>query len=549
MKLKRSSWLAVPAVLALSLTACSSGGNTSSESGESSGTQSEEATPAASGEKIIANNTEPQNPLIPTNTNEVGGGKLVDLLFAGLTYYAADGSVKNDMAESIETEDSQVYTIKIKDGQTFSDGTPVTASSFVDAWTLGSKNKDLSAYFFAPIAGTNDDGELEDGADSMSGLEVVDDTTFKVTLKQPESDFPLRLGYSAFFPLPQSTLDDPVAGGESPIGNGPYKVGDAGWVHDESIELIPNESYKGDRQAKNAGIDFIFYPTQSAAYADLLSNQLDVLDAIPDEALASFEQELGDRAVNQPAAVFQSFTIPERLEHFSGEEGILRREAISRAINREEITNAIFSSTRTPARDFTSPVISGYDANLKNAVNVDFDPEGAKDLWAQADAISPWSGTFEIAYNSDGGHQAWADAVANQLVNNLGIDAMGAPYPDFKTLRSEVTDRTIQTAFRTGWQADYPALGNFLGPLYGTGAGSNDGDYSNPVVDALFNDAAAAKTVEEGNAKLQEAQEILLEELPAVPLWYANVTGGFSEKVDNVVFGWNSVPLYYDITK
>lgn len=549
MKLKRSSWLAVPAVLALSLTACSSGGNTSSESGESSGTQSEEATPAASGEKIIANNTEPQNPLIPTNTNEVGGGKLVDLLFAGLTYYAADGSVKNDMAESIETEDSQVYTIKIKDGQTFSDGTPVTASSFVDAWTLGSKNKDLSAYFFAPIAGTNDDGELEDGADSMSGLEVVDDTTFKVTLKQPESDFPLRLGYSAFFPLPQSTLDDPVAGGESPIGNGPYKVGDAGWVHDESIELIPNESYKGDRQAKNAGIDFIFYPTQSAAYADLLSNQLDVLDAIPDEALASFEQELGDRAVNQPAAVFQSFTIPERLEHFSGEEGILRREAISRAINREEITNAIFSSTRTPARDFTSPVISGYDANLKNAVNVDFDPEGAKDLWAQADAISPWSGTFEIAYNSDGGHQAWADAVANQLVNNLGIDAMGAPYPDFKTLRSEVTDRTIQTAFRTGWQADYPSLGNFLGPLYGTGAGSNDGDYSNPVVDALFNDAAAAKTVEEGNAKLQEAQEILLEELPAVPLWYANVTGGFSEKVDNVVFGWNSVPLYYDITK
>ncbi len=548
MKLKRSSWLAIPAVLALSLTACSSGGNTSAESGGSGDAQSEE-TPAASGEKIIANSTEPQNPLIPTNTNEVGGGKLIDLLFAGLTYYAADGSVKNDMAESIETEDSQVYTIKLKEGQTFSDGTPVTASSFVDAWTLGSKDKHLSAYFFAPIAGTNDDGELEEGADTMSGLEVVDDTTFKVTLKQPESDFPLRLGYSAFFPLPQSTLDDPTAGGENPIGNGPYKVGDAGWVHDESIELVPSESYKGDRQVKNAGIDFIFYPTQSAAYADLLSNQLDVLDAIPDEALASFEEELGDRAVNQPAAVFQSFTIPERLEHFSGEEGILRREAISRAINREEVTTAIFSGTRTPARDFTSPVIAGYDANLKNAVNVDFDPDGAKELWAQADAISPWTGTFEIAYNSDGGHQAWVDAVTNQLVNNLGIDALGAPYPDFKTLRGEVTERTIQTAFRTGWQADYPALGNFLGPLYGTGAGSNDGDYSNPDVDALFNDAAAAKTVEEGNAKLQEAQEILLEQLPAIPLWYSNVTGGYSEKVSNVEFGWNSVPLYYNVTK
>lgn len=543
----RKTWLAVPAVLALSLGACASGGGGS----DAESTQSEDDAKLVgetTSEMIIANGTEPQNPLIPTNTNEVGGGRIVDLLFAGLVYYGADGSVHNDMAESIETEDAQHYTVTLKEGQTFSDGTPVTAASFVDAWNFGAKNEHLSAYFFSPIAGTTEDGLLE-GSDTMSGLAVVDDTTFTIELKQPESDFPLRLGYSAFFPLPQSTLDDIDKGGEEPIGNGPYKVGDQGWVHNERIQLVPAENYAGDRQAKNGGIDFVFYPTQTAAYADLLSGQLDVLDAIPDEALATFEQELGDRAVNQPAAVFQSFTIPERLEHFEGEEGILRRQAISMAINREEITEAIFSGTRTPARDFTSPVISGWDGNLENAWVLDFDPEKAKELWAQADAIKPWSGKFEIAYNSDGGHQAWADAVSNQLTNNLGIEALGKPYPDFKSLRDEVTNRTIKTPFRTGWQADYPALGNFLGPLYATGAGSNDGDYSNPDFDALLSDAAAAPSVEEGNTLLQDAQEILLQDLPAVPLWYANVTGGFSEAAQNVEFGWNSVPLYYNVTK
>ena len=548
MRLKRS-WLAIPAQLALSLSACSTGddSNKDSQSGDAS---SSTETEAVDGELVIANSTEPQNPLIPTNTNEVGGGKLIDLLFAGLVYYAADGSVHMDAAESIETDDSQVYTVKLKEGQKFSDGTDVTAASFVDAWNVGAKENHLSAYFFQPIEGTNDEGALEEGESEMSGLEVIDDTTFTITLKQPESDFPLRLGYSAFYPLPQSTLDDQEKGGEEGIGNGPYKIGPAGWVHNERIELVPKDTYTGDSVAQNAGIEFIFYPTQTAAYADLLSGQLDVLDAIPDEALATFETELGDRAVNQPAAIFQSFTIPEEtMKGFEGEEGILRRQAISMAINREEITEAIFSGTRTPARDFTSPVIDGYDPNLANAKYLDFDPEAAQELWAKADAISPYDGKFEIAYNSDGGHQAWVDAVANQLVNNLGIDAVGKPYPDFKSLRDEVTQRTIKTAFRTGWQADYPALGNFLGPLYATGAGANDGDYSNPDFDAYLNDAAAAATVEEGNKLLQDAQEILLEQLPAIPLWYSNVTGGYSEAVGNVEFGWNSVPLYYEITK
>lgn len=559
MKIKRLGIVAIAlgAAGALTLSGCASGSTA----------------PAASGDAtaiITANGTEPQNPLIPTNTNEVGGGKILDSIFAGLVYYDAKGAPVNDVAESITTDDSITYTITIKSGLTFTNDEPITSNSFVDAWNYGAllSNAQLSSYFFDPIVGfsdlqnTMDDptGALdEEGAllqvpdplaETMSGLEVVDDTTFTVTLISPQADFPLRLGYSAFLPLPASAWDDLAVFGENPIGNGPYMfASDSAWQHNAKLDLVVNPDYDGGRKAQNGGLTFTFYPDLGAAYADMLGGNLDVLDQIPDSAFGTFESDLGDRALNQPSAVFQSFTIPERLAHFGGEEGDLRRQAISMAINREEITDIIFEGTRTPASDFTAPVIDGWSDSLTGAEVLEFNETGAQELWAEADAISPWSGTFQIAYNSDAAHQGWVDAVTNSIKNVLGIEASGAPYPTFPELRTLVTNRTIETAFRTGWQADYPSLFNFLGPLYATGAGSNDGDYSNPEFDALMDSGSTATDVAEANSDFQAAQEILLIDLPAIPLWYQNASGGFGEDVQNVEFGWNSVPLFHQITK
>jgi oligopeptide transport system substrate-binding protein len=527
--------IALAAAGALTLSGCTSGAPSSTEGAGSSTAI------------ITTNGSEPQNPLIPTNTNEVGGGKIIDSIFAGLIYYDASGAPINDVAESIETDDAQNYTIKIKPDLTFTNGEPVTANSFVDAWNYGAllSNEQLSSYFFESIEGFSYDEDSE-----LTGLEVVDDTTFTVALTQPESDFPLRLGYSAFYPLPESAFEDMAAFGENPVGNGPYMLdGEGAWKHNEKIDLVVNPDYDGGRKPVNGGLSIIFYATQEASYADLQGGNLDVLDQIPAGALSTYEDEFADRSVNQAAAVFQSFTIPARLPHFDGEEGQLRRAAISKAINREEITDVIFSGTRTPAHDFTSPVIDGYSEDIPGSEVLDFDADEAKKLWAEADAIAPWDGTFQIGYNADGGHQAWVDAVANQLKNNLGIDASGAPYPTFAEFRTAITDRTIQTAFRTGWQADYPALFNFLGPIYGTDAGSNDGDYSNPEFDALLAEGLAETDLDAANAIFQQAQEILFVDLPATPLWYATVNGAWGESVDNVEYGWNSVPLYDQITK
>ncbi len=493
---------------------------------------------------------EPENPLIPANTNEVNGGQVLNNMFAGLVYYKADGSWDYDAAESIESDDYINWTIKLKADQKFSDGTPVTADSFVKAWQWAASNPDLLNQWWFIDAIAFEGGTYDGGEDTLA-LDVVDDTTFTVKLAQPRADFPVALGYTVFFPLPESFFDDPDAFGDAPVGNGPYKLSEDGWVHGESLNLVPNESYTGPRKAQNGGLNFIVYATQDAAYADLLSDNVDVIDTVPTSALETYKDDLGDRAVEQGSAVFQSFTMNYNLEHFGNDdEGKLRRAAISHAINRAEITDVIFQGTRQPAEDFTSPVIAGFDPEgIEGSDVMEYDVDKAKELWAQADAINPWSGTFQLAYNADGGHQEWVDATVNSIKNALGIDAVGLPYPDFAGLRTEVNDRTIKAAFRTGWQFDFPSQANILGALYVTGAGSNDADYSNANFDKLFREGLAAPTQEEQSELFNEAQGQLFEDLPAIPLWYGSVTAGYSSLVDNVEYGWDSWPILYSVTK
>ena len=346
----------------------------------------EAITTTASDGIVRANDTEPQNPLVPSNTNEVGGGRVVDLLFAGLVAYEADGSVKNEVAESIETSDNQSFTVKLKDGWTFSDGTPVTADSFIKAWNYGAlaSNAQLSNYFYELIEGYSDEKDSE-----LSGLKKVDDLTFTIKLTAPASDFKLRLGYSAFYPLPESAYEDMAAFGQKPIGNGPYTL--TSWEHDSQIELAANPSYQGVRPAKNKGITFTIYTDYDSAYNDLLADTLDVLDAIPDSALSSFKDELGERAINQPGAVIQCFAIDVNTEHWKmDDEGRARRAALSRAIDRKQICDTLYYETRTPASDFTSPVIAGWKDKVTGNEVLQFDEAEAKSLWDKAEAISSY---------------------------------------------------------------------------------------------------------------------------------------------------------------
>ena len=500
----------------------------------------------AGGGIITVNNTEPQKGLIPADTSEVGGGKVVDALWEGLVYYDAEGQTQMGVAESIESEDGTTWTVKLREDAVFSDGTPVQAHNFVDAWNFSANldNALDNQYFFAAIEGFSE----EEAVEELSGLKLVDDYTFTVAATP---DFPDRLGYSAYYPLPDVAFDDIEAFGQNPIGNGLYKLdGEGAWKHDQSISLVKNDTYVGPREVNNDGIEFKIYSSLDAAYTDLQAGNLDVLDQIPDTAFSVFQDDLGDRAINQAGALITTLAISVNLPHFGmDEEGKLRRQALSHAVDREEIIDVIFDGTNIAAKDFTSPVVDGYTEDLDGAEVLEFDAAKAKALWEEADAISPFDGTIEVATNSDGPHQVWIEAVANQWKNNLGVDSAPKLYPTFAAFLDDREADVVGGPFRAGWQADYPGAYNFLQPLYYTNASSNHGFYANAEFDALLDSAVSNTDHDASIADLHAAQEILLEDLPSIPLWYQGTTGGHSESVDNVTFGWNSVPIFNEITK
>ncbi|WEV46359.1 ABC transporter substrate-binding protein [Bifidobacterium sp. ESL0690] len=511
---------------------------------------------ATTDEIIKVDNTEPQSPLVPSNTNEMGGGKVIRYLFEGLVSYDAKGKQHMEVAKSITPNaDATQYTIKLNDGWKFTNGEKVTASSFADAWSYAAnvKNAQKQSSRMSIIKGYDELQNPSVAADAkLSGLEVKDPLTLVVTLKSPDSVFPIQLAHQSFFPLPSAAYKDIKAFGKAPIGDGPYKF--KSWQPNTDILVVKNPDYQGSRKAANAGIDYRVYTNEDAAYADLQSGNLDVMEEVPQSALKTFRTDSSVKAFVQPGSSYQGFVIPESLPHFAlGKEGNLRRQAISMAINRKQIVSKIYQNTKTPSTDFTSPLVPEHSKELKNSANLQYNPTKAKELWKQADQISKFTGDFKIAYNSDAAHKPWVDAVSNSLKNTLGINASGDPYPTFSDIRNQVTDRSIKTAFRSGWMLDYPTAEDYMTPLYSSssadGHGSNDGDYKSPAFDAALAKALSQTDVAKRTADFKSAQEILLNDLPSIPLWNEDVAAAASTKVKNVHFDYTNLPTYNTVTK
>lgn len=506
---------------------------------------------------ITAFNSEPQNALIPGDTNETGGGKVGQLLFANLVRYDSKGDTKMEVADSIEpNKDATQYTVKLKDGWKFTDGTPVTAESFTKSWsyTANAKNAQKCSSFFSMIKGYDDlqkDGLK--GDEQLEGLKVVDDKTFTVDLAQSDSVFPIKVGYLAFAPLPESFYKDPKAFGEKPVGNGMYKLDK--WDHNSQIVLTKNADYKGEEKPKNDGVTFKIYTDVDAAYADVQAGNLDVMDTVPASATKTFEKDSSIEAYNKAGSVIQTFTIPANMKHWetNTEEGQLRRQALSMAIDREQLVTKVLNGVGTAATDFTAPAIPGYSKDLKNGKYLKANPSEAKKLWDQAEAISKWDGTLTFSFNADGGAKPIYDAIVNQVKNNLGIKAATNPMPTFQEFRNAVSERKIDGAFRTGWQPDYPSAENYLYQLYDSraadGNGSNDGDYKNAEVDELLNKAAAATKSDKQIDLYHQVEEILLEQLPAIPIYYTNADGVAAKGVKGFEMDWQNQPIYENMTK
>ncbi|PWI17853.1 peptide ABC transporter substrate-binding protein [Streptomyces sp. Act143] len=537
-----AKWAACAAAVALAATACGGGDSDSGGgSGDGSGT-------------LSSSWGDPQNPLEPANTNEVQGGKVLDMIFRSLKRYNPEtGKAEDMLADKIETSDSQNFTVTVKDGWTFSNGEKVTAKSFVDAWNYGAslKNNQKNAYFFGYIDGY-DKVHPEDGskqtAQTLSGLKVTGDRTFTVKLSQKFSTFPDTLGYPAFAPLPQAFFDDHATWLKKPVGNGPYTI--ESYTKGSQMSLKKWDKYPGDDKAQNGGVNLKVYTDNNTAYTDLMAGNLDLVDDVPAAQLKNVKADLGDRYINTPAGIIQTLAFPfyDKNWNKAGMEKV--RTGLSRAINRDQITKTIFNDTRTPASDWTSPVL-GEDGGFKEGLCGDackYDAAAAKKLVQEGGGLP--GGGIKITYNADtGSHKQWVDAVCNSINNALDNDkaCVGNPVGTFADYRNQITEKKMSGPFRAGWQMDYPLIQNFLQPLYYTNASSNDGKWSNKDFDKLVDEANAETDTAKAVSKFQDAEKVLRDNMGAIPLWYQNGSAGFSERLSNVKLNPFSVPVYNEI--
>lgn len=351
--------------------------------------------------------------LLPGDTREVCGGRLINQLFSALVEVDAETNEPElQVASAIDTEDSQVWEVTLNDGWTFHDGSPVTASSFVDAWNYAANpdNALRGQGFYSDIEGHADMGG---DVTELAGLEVVDDLNFTITLTEPFSPFFTKLSDSAFFPMPDSFFENPEGFGDDPIGNGRFQIDTLGLEGDTVMTRY--EDWAGEVPASLEQVTYRYYQDIATAYLDVQADALDVLANIPPEEIPQARELFGDRFSQTPTASFTYLGFPMYNETFG--DNLELRQALSLAVNREEIIEVVLNDGAIPAAGVIPPVLSSYREDATDLTT--FDPERAQELFEEAGG---YDGTMTLYFNSGGGHEEWVEAVSNQWREVLGIE-------------------------------------------------------------------------------------------------------------------------------
>jgi peptide/nickel transport system substrate-binding protein/oligopeptide transport system substrate-binding protein len=516
--LNKARGAAVLLAAALTLSAC----------GGSSGNTGDGQAKQGGGRFSVALN-EPDH-LTPGNTSSDYSITVLQALFDTLVVIDSQGKPQMRAAESVTSQDQKTWTIKIRPGQKFHNGEPVTAESFADAWsaTAYGPNAWTNNYYFTNIEGYDKLNPEAEGAkpatDKLSGLKVVDPNTLEVHLTAPFSQFPITLAYTGFAPMPKAAFTDLKAYDQKPIGNGPFAL-DGDWAHNQQLTLKKFAGYAGVRPAKSDSVLFKIYASRDTAYTDLRANKVDLLRTIPPASASEAKKLLGDRFVPTASGTMDYLGFPVFDKRFQNAD---LRKAISMAIDRQGIVDAVYNGAFKPMASLVAPLVPGYRENACGEPCV-YDKAKAKALF---DKAGGFSGTLDLYFsNADPSYEQWMQAVANQLKENLGIaDIQFRKIPAADYL-STLKAKKEEGPYRNNWVMDYPSPQNYLENMWGPG---NRMGWDNKQFNDLIAKADAAPSMEASIPLYQQAEDVALADMPMIPLWNWQDQAGYSTKISNV---------------
>ena len=531
-KLKKLCAVVLAATLATSLfIGC---GDSSSNSGSSSSNQ-----------QLVFNLGEDPETMDPTLNNSSGAGTMILNAFEGLMVLDENDQPVEGTAESMEvSEDGLVYTFKIREDAKWSDGEAVTADNFKYSW-LRALNKETAAEYAYQLFYIKNAEKFYNGEATAEevGINVIDEKTLEVTLETPTAYFPQLLAFTTYVPLREDIVSaNPEGWATNPetyVSNGPFKL--VQWDMKDQLVFEKNENYWDKDSVKLESLTFKLVTDDTTAYSELKAGNFDMVNSVPtneiepgiEEGLVHVNPKLGNYyfAIN----VGKQDTLSEDVKEVLNNK--LVRQALNLAIDRQEIIDNVGKAEQIPAYSFVPQGITDENGN-DFASKEYYDPSDMEGNIAKAKELLKEAGyengngipTIELMYNSEGAHKDICQIIQQNWEEiGVNVELTNQEWAVFLNTRQQ---GDYQIA-RHGWIGDYIDPMTFL-DLWVTDGGNNDCGFSNARYDELI---AAAK-VETDSAKrlemLREAEDILMDEMPILPIYYYTTVTAANENVKGV---------------
>jgi oligopeptide transport system substrate-binding protein len=460
--------------------------------------------------------------LDPQTTTGNPESQVQDALFEGLTAWSPDHTDPiPGCAESWEiSPDATVYTFHIRNDARWSNGDPVTANDFVFSY-----QRILSPALSAPYAYMHyciknaeafNKGEITDF--SAVGVKALDAKTLQITLGAP-TPYLLRLArYRSWYPvhpptiLKYGTIDDRStkwtrAG--NLVGNGAFDL--VAWEPNRKVVVKKSQTY-WDRDTTRLN-EIHFYPIEdmNAEEYAFRTGQLHVTKETPAERIKYYQDNDPDLIHLNP---FLGTYFYELNTARAPMDDVRVRRALALALDREKIVKYVCKAGEPAAYCLTPPDTAGYTAEAK----IPYNPEEARKLLSEAGY--PDGKDFprvQILYNTHKGHMRIAEVIQQIWKENLNI-SVELVNMEWKTYLAEKKDHKFDIA-RASWIGDYADPSTFL-ELYITGGGNNDSAWSNAEYDKLIRQASLEQDQEKRFGIFQRAEQILMDEVPLIPIYY-----------------------------
>ena len=451
--------------------------------------------------------------LDPAISSDQSSHTYVTQIFSGLVRLDDRLEVVPDIDETWEkSQDSTTYTFHLRHGVKFHSGREVRASDFKYSWERAcdpDTGSQTAATYLGDIVGAKD--MLAGKAKGISGVKVIDDYILEVTIDAPKAYFLSKLTYPTAFVVDRANVESGKDWWRQPNGTGPFKLTE--WEKDQLLILERSQTYYGEPAKLKQVVFHLLAGMPMAMYEsgqiDVTAVYIDYIDLVEDET-SPFHDEL---AIT-PELSFYYIGFNTAKAPF---DDINIRRAFCYAVDKERIARLTLRGMVKDAKGILPPGMPGYNEQLEG---LDYDAEGANEL-ISASSYGDVSNLLPITITVSGYGNNIPDylgAIIQEWQQNLGIEVSVRqlePEDFLYNLRQEKDDMFI-----LGWVADYPDPHNFLDNLFYTGSENNHFEYSNPELDALLDRAAVEQDSGARLVMYQQAEQMVVEEAPCLPLWF-----------------------------